>query len=136
MRRSKLRVCRCLQQGSLMLSGNLIAGSSKLGCGWRGREVRKTVLGVSYWHSWLRIQHCHCSSRLTAVAPVGCLAWELPHAAGLAKNKKIIKKEDCSGIWLFVKDKRSLSIQGLLHFSFTRGFIPTTHTHSLSGPTI
>ena len=44
--------------------------------------------GVLLWLNRLRIQHCHCSSFVTAAAQVGSLAQELPHATGVAKKKK------------------------------------------------
>ena len=45
--------------------------------------------GVPTWFRGLRIQRYHAVALATAVAQVRSLAWELPHAVGAAKKKKI-----------------------------------------------
>ena len=44
--------------------------------------------GVPLWHSRLRIWHCHCSG-LGHCCGIGSLAWEFPHAIGVARNKTV-----------------------------------------------
>ena len=46
-------------------------------------------IGVPTWHSWLRIWRCPGVGSVCGFDP---LAWELPHAIGIAKKKK--KKEE------------------------------------------
>ena len=45
---------------------------------------KRKALGVPLWCSRLRIWPCHCNG---SSARVRSLAWELPRAAGVAKNK-------------------------------------------------
>ena len=54
----------------------------------RATGIRRSLLGVPLWLSRLRIQHCHCSGWIAAVAWVQSLAQELLHATGVAKKKK------------------------------------------------
>ena len=44
--------------------------------------------GVLLWPSGLKIQCCHCSGLVAAVARVRSPAQELPHTTGAAKKKK------------------------------------------------
>ena len=52
----------------------------------RNSGWEKVELGVPLRLSSLRIQHCHCSCVVAAVVHKGLLAWEIPHALGVAKN--------------------------------------------------
>ena len=46
--------------------------------------------------SGLRIECCHCTAQVVAVAHIQALAWELPCAMGVAKKEK--EKETASSI--------------------------------------
>ena len=48
--------------------------------------LKETAAGVPWWHSDLGAGIVTSVDWATAVAQVQCLAQELPHAAGLAKN--------------------------------------------------
>ena len=43
--------------------------------------------GAPMWLSWLKVWCCHYSSWVAAVGQFQSLAFKLPHATGVAKNK-------------------------------------------------
>ena len=63
--------------------------------------------GLRIWHCGKLHCSCRCSSdlvllwlwyRLAAAAPILPLAWELPHAAGVATKKKKTKSSCCGSV--------------------------------------
>ena len=57
-------------------------------------HFRRITLGVPWWCSGLRIWCCHCYGAGPALGQVLSLAWELPHAAYVAKTNKPKKPDN------------------------------------------
>lgn len=50
-------------------------------------QLKRKLLGVPLWLSWLTIWHWHCRGSGSAVVRVQCLTWEHLHAARTAKKQ-------------------------------------------------